>query len=514
MTSILHGIAARWRWILLPVLAFVALVSWAFASPVGAGPDDDYHLVSVWCAGGGSDLCKPGSTNSVRMVSAGFESVICYVGDAEQSADCQDGAMPSPDGPWVETARGNFVGEYPPVYYATMRLFAGDDVESSALVMRLVNAALFVLLSTAVAVLLPRRRRVLLWAWLITLVPLGMFLIPSNNPSGWAITGVGTAFLAMVAWYEAEGWRRLAGAGTFAVAVVMAAGARGDGAVYVVGAAVTATIVSWRRTRGWWSLALPFAAAVAGWVAMRSAGQSTIASGFTSTPVGPDGVGIDALSHQGLELAAYNLLKLPFLWTGVFGSWALGWFDTTLPPIVPWAAAGAFIAVGFVGLGLMTWRKAVSLAGVLGVLVVLPVYVLTSGGNQVGENLQPRYLLPLIVLLGFLLVWETPGGRLHFTRLQTLVIMLALATANMVALQVNTRRYVTGVDLEGPNLDRGAQWWWSGVPWGPGLNWVLGTVAYAGVLAVAWRVLRDGGLRARNEQPVPAQQSDSNREGE
>ena len=481
------------------MLAFVALAAWAFASPVGAGPDDDYHLVSVWCAGGGSDLCVPGSSDDVRRVPAGFESLICYVTDAEQSAACQADAMPRVDGPWVETARGNFVGEYPPVYYATMRLFAGHDVEFSALVMRLVNAALFVLMSTAVAALVPQRRRVLVWAWLITLVPLGMFLIPSNNPSGWAITGVGTAFLAMVGWYEAEGWRRWAAAGVFALAVVMAAGARGDAAVYVVGAAVTATIVSWRPARGWWSLALPLAAAAAGLVAAFAAGQSNVAGGFSSTPVGPDGVPVGGGSEPGLALAAYNLLMVPHLWTGVFGTWALGWFDTLMPAVVPWAVAGAFIAVGFAGLGLMTWRKAVSLAGVVGVLVLLPVYVLTMGGHEVGENLQPRYLLPVIVLLGFLLVWETPGAKLHFTRLQTLVIVGALGTAHMVALQVNLRRYVTGVDLQGPNLDAGAEWWWSGVPWGPGLTWVVGTVAYAGVLAVAWGVLRDGTLRARDE---------------
>ena len=48
-------------------------------------------------------------------------------------------------------------------------------------------------------------------------------------------------------------------------------------------------------------------------------------------------------SWTGFALAAYNLLMLPFLWTGVWGTWALGWFDTGLPAIVPWAAAAAFI---------------------------------------------------------------------------------------------------------------------------------------------------------------------------
>ena len=45
---------------LAPVLAFIALLAWAFASPIGAGPDDDYHLVSSWCAGPtAAETCAP-----------------------------------------------------------------------------------------------------------------------------------------------------------------------------------------------------------------------------------------------------------------------------------------------------------------------------------------------------------------------------------------------------------------------------------------------------------------------
>ncbi len=140
---------------------------------------------------------------------------------------------------------------------------------------------------------------------------------------------------------------------------------------------------------------------------------------------------------------------LPFLWTGVWGTWALGWLDTGLPAIVPWAAVSAFVVVAFAGLGRMSWRKAIAATGVLLVLVVLPTYVLTAGGDMVGEQLQPRYLLPLIVLFAFVLVTEPPGAFMSFTRLQTFAIFGALALANLVALQVNIRRYITGSDQQG-----------------------------------------------------------------
>ena len=47
---------------------------------------------------------------------------------------------------------------------------------------------------------------------------------------------------------------------------------------------------------------------------------------------------------------AYNLLNAPFLWTGAFGEWGLGWLDTGMPAIVVFGALGAFLASGFVGL--------------------------------------------------------------------------------------------------------------------------------------------------------------------
>ena len=203
-----NQILRKVSWIFAPLLAFLTLAAWAFASPIGAAPDDDYHLTSIWCADGGSDQCLPGSAPDTRIVTSGLRDVSCYARNAESSAACQDSLPLTSPKDLQETRRGNFYGEYPPVYYATMRIFAGPDLQFSALVMRLLNAALFVGLASALAALLPAaRRRTLLWGWLATLVPLGMFLIPSNNPSGWAVMGVGTAFLALLGWFETEAGR-------------------------------------------------------------------------------------------------------------------------------------------------------------------------------------------------------------------------------------------------------------------------------------------------------------------
>lgn len=488
------SLAKRFRWIYLaPLLAFIVLGAWAFASPIGAGPDDDYHLVSTWCADGGNAQCQPGPDAASRSVDAELHGVICYAQHPERSAACQSDAWDATGS--VQVKRGNFTGEYPPVYYAVMHAFAGPDVQVSALVMRVFNAALFVGLATALAMLLPlSRRRTLLWGWLIALIPLGVFIIPSNNPSGWAITGVGTAFLALLGWFETTGRRRWALGALYVVGMIMAAGSRGDAAVYAVGATVTAAILTASRTREWGLRAiLPLAGIVVALVFFANATQASIgAMGFTGGEAVAD-PGVAAPSPagpSGMALAAYNLLALPGLWTGVWGTWSLGWFDTVLPTIVPWAAVSAFLVVAFAGLGRLDWRKAISVGGVLMVLVVLPTYVLTVGGMRVGEALQPRYLLPLILLFSLLLVTMPPGRELRFSRVQMFTIFGALSIANLVALHVNIRRYISGVGEQGLNLDSAVKWWWVGFPISPNLIWIIGVLAFAGLLVVLWPQLR------------------------
>lgn len=504
----------RASWVLAPLLAFLTLAAWSFASPIGAAPDDDFHLTSIWCADGGSDQCLPGSRQDTRVVTSGLRNIACYAMYAERSAACQDSLPLHSAKDLEETRRGNFYGEYPPLYYSTMRLFAGPDLQFSAIMMRLFNALLFVGLATALAALLPAaRRRTLLWGWLVTLVPLGLFLIPSNNPSGWAITGVGTAFVALLGWFESAGRRRWALGAMYLVGVLMAAGARGDAAVYVAGATVTVLILKAAKSRTWAVKAILAVAGLLVAVAFFSlAGQAGVASeGFSSgggsatIPVA-DANGVEA-PLGGLALAAYNLLMLPFLWTGVWGTWGLGWLDTMLPAIVPWAATSAFVAVGFAGLGQLTWRKAIAVVGVLSVLVVLPVYVLSASGDKVGADLQARYLLPLIVLLAFVLITEPVGGVIRFTRVQTIAILSALAIANFISLQVNIRRYVTGADQQGLNLDSHAEWWWPSLPIGPTAVWIIGAMAYAGLLVFLWPHLRGQSAPGQGDTSDEAQRA-------
>jgi len=425
----------------------------------------------------------------------------CYAFHDELSATCQVPYLAKGAEADILSGRGNFQNTYPPLFYKTMGVMAGPDIERSVIIMRLFNSALFVGLATLLYVLLPiGRRPMLVWTWLLTTVPLGLFLIASTNPSGWAIVGVGMAWIALLGYFETEGRRRIALGALFLISVFMAAGSRGDSGVYVIVAIGVVLFLTFKREKAYYLSAILPVAAVA----------ISLSFILTSRMIGS---GVNGLGGSGpsvlddhpdlgtFGLFAYNLLNIPFLWSGAFGGWPLGWLDTSLPDIVLWTGSAAFIGAGFVGLSHVNWRKVVAVAGVMFLLVAIPVYVLTKGGDPIGANVQPRYILPLIVLLGGLLLFEPPGKRIRFSRGQVVLIVFALAVSNFVSLQTNIRRYVTGTDKAGLNLDSDREWWWNS-PITPNMVWLLGSLVFTAALILLVREIAGKPRATMEETPV------------
>lgn len=473
--------------VLVPVFALIALAAWALASPIGSSPDDDYHLASIWCANAAdTSACQPGPTAATRYVpQAVHRAPLCYRFKADVSAACQSSDFSWDPAKKVLTDRGSFAGSYPPVYYAAMSVFVGNDIQLSAVIMRIVNALLFVIITTLLFVLLPRSRRpALIWTWLLTTVPLGMFLLASNNPSAWAIIGVGSLWIALLGYFETTGRRRVGLGVVSAATAVMAAGARADGAAYVAVVTVVIVVLTFRRERGYYLSAILAAAlvVVAAFFYLTS-GQSSVATTGLYTPgATPAGAG---------TLLFYNLENLPSLWIGSFGVWDLGWIDTPMPYAVIFGAVGAVIVVVFTGLTQIWRRKLLAVALVAAVLVLLPLYVLQQGHSFVGQAVQPRYLLPLIIVFVGIAVLParnvTPRrAALRWGRVPFILIGAALVVSESVALHENMRRYITGTDAIGLNLNHGIEWWWP-IGISPIVVWIAGSLAFAAVVVILLR---------------------------
>jgi hypothetical protein len=460
------------------------LIAWAVASPIGASPDDDYHLASIWCGlGERPGLCEsvPGNPTA-RSVPYGVAETLCNRTFPEQDVRCAVPLNPAP-GAMITTDRGNFTGTYPPVYYTFMSIFASPHYAASAIVMRIVNAVLFVGITSLLYFLLtPSRRRTLVWMWAIGIVPLGMFLVASNNPSAWAIISGGALWITLVGWFESRG-RRALGLGILSVVLaVMGAGARADSAVYVLIAAGIAVILSANRTREFLLKAiLPAAIALIGVVFYLGSQQSGIASaGLTGRHTGP------ALS--GPALLWNNFLALPDLIAGNQGTWSLGWLDTPMPAVTWVTCIGIFGALAFAGLRSSSLRKIIALVVAIGALVAVPTWILYKSHATVGQEVQPRYIFGLLIMVAGVALLEVGTRRLSLSRLQVTIAALALTVANAAALHVELRRYLTGPSMIDLNLDRNIRWWWH-VPFSPMFVWIVGGLAFGAALFFAlWQV--------------------------
>jgi len=446
------GKASRWAWLWVPIAFFIVGSSWAVASPVGSAPDDDYHLASIWCAQGDREgLClDTGLTPPKYIVVAGaVNSAFCFATNSSVTGECADAELSSAE--LILTDRLNNIQQlYPGGYYSALSVFAGSDVQRSVYVMRIFNVALVSGLMLLLIRLTPTGiRQATLLAFIAGFTPLGIFLIASTNPSGWAITGVlftaafGLALLQRKSWRNRRTWLVTLG---LVVSAAMAITARVDSAAFlavVVGLVFLVTGVTKIRRQLIGSALL---------VAIALIGVYTY---FTTTPL--TGSGSLGTSEPDSDLLWTNLFNIPELIQGIVGGWPLGWNDTVLPAVIPVIGLLVIGALAYAGLG-STWPlKNVAMLLGLGALIGLPLLFMQSQGVAVGEVIQSRYLLPLFgLLLVVTLLPKSVGKPIKLTRTAAIVIGVSLWFALNLSWWVNMHRYAVGTDS--PFFDTGIVW--------------------------------------------------------
>ena len=462
--------------------------SWALASPLGSTPDEDFHLGSIWCShtarNGGCIRTgvqdDPGTEHVIIPLDLAHRSFACFVFAPDVSAACQD---QTPDASIPTLSRAND-GLYPGGYYQLMGLLVSGRITVSVLAMRMLSWVMCIGLLGAAAALAARPvRRALLIGVLATAVPMAIYLFASVNPSGLCIAAIAALWCAAYTFMSPDvTGRRLVGAGVVAgLAAACGILSRTDAGLF---AAVTVGTV-WLLRRGWRDLRnrrtiLLAAIAAVGLVGLAfGSGAGEAASGLASHPDRVFG-----------EVLFQDVIHLPEILLGGLGLARLGWVDTVLPQIV-WIPM-IMVATSVVTIGL---RGADSLRSrCVGLLVLalaaIPLYVLLAGSNLVGENVQARYLVPLLaVIAGTALLPDADGRWQGFGRTHLIVLASAISVANAAALHTNMRRYITGTDGDWFNLDRWREWWWPHAAT-PMTVWAIGSVSFA--VVCTWVLLTLG----------------------
>jgi hypothetical protein len=143
------------------------------------------------------------------------------------------------------------------------------------------------------------------------------------------------------------------------------------------------------------------------------------------------------------------------------------------------------------GLNDLSKRKVLALSLIFAALLILPLRILALGKNFVGENVQPRYFLPLIFLfVGISLISTNKSEEFWLSRTQIFVIILASSIANFFALHFVLRRFITGTDVVDLNLNRNIEWWWSFMP-SPLVSWFIGSIAFSIAITIGLWQMRD-----------------------
>ena len=189
------------------------------------------------------------------------------------------------------------------------------------------------------------------------------------------------------------------------------------------------------------------------------------------------------------ELWFRNISDWPTFITGSLGGWPLGWLDVPMPSIVYFFTMLTFVGILFTGAVNSNKEKTLSLVLTVGLLVFLPLRILALGKNFVGENVQPRYFLPLLfILVGIAMYSPKSIEKIEFSFTQLIVIFVSISIAHSFALHFTLRRFITGSDVINWNLNQNIEWWWDFMP-SPMSSWFGASLGFSGAAAIAlWQI--------------------------
>ena len=482
------------RWISIAVVSAILFFgSWALSSPVGSSPDDNFHNASIWCGQGiREDLCEEGSIpNSVAVAETLITNDLCYSRDATKSGACAESLN------MVVTEHVNLKRDlYPDLYYWTMSWLASENITLSILSMRLANSTIAVAGFAFLIFYLPTHLKPMpLLGIFLSSVPLGVFLIPSVNPSGSGYVSLILFFSSFVGYLSTQERHPKVALGVLSVlSFALGAGSRSDTGLFLILAMALAWLVTFSRTR----------LNLANIILSSMLVLSVIITYFNTTQSQTTLAGEAVWVNDGVTPAEFqsNLIRLPELWMGVFGTWGLGWLDTPMPTLVWFITLSLFTAAIFSAFRGFTFLQGLATSLGFLALIVVPMVVLTQNGQPVGGLVQPRYLLPLIGLLVTVSMWRNRTSGPIFSNPQLLFGAIGLVIANMLALHSNLRRYLTGIDYWGLSLTRQVEWWWADFPLSPNHVWFIGSASLAILLFSVWklRLLNDLDQQGKSKQ--------------
>ena len=462
---------------------FLLLTSWSLASPIGSSPDDDFHLASIYCGNGlRTDLCEKSKSisfdatnNPVRLVPADvYKFYDCaYQKNLEKCQDNSDSKTLLP------TSRLNTMSFYPPVFYYISSFFASIDVQRTGIILRMFNCLLatFLLLLTLSGAT-KEQVTVSLSTIAFSTVPLGLFIISSNNPSSWSIACV-IFFVLNLAKLISNTEQQSATKVALILTLLLGIGARIDASVYIGILGVIFVLLNLNKLTGPIQKFLRSLTLIGlGW---------TTSMLLTSRQYQ---MGLQSIVASNEKTSIWkNLIQSPEVLFAIFGigrtrssGWQnlayLGRFNVPIPLAVSFLMIVLLLAITIDTLlrADKTARLLIVAALVLNLAVVN--WYLLRWHTTVGEVIQPRYLLPGMSIWIFLVIrtnLRTSQDKRH--RFLLAIYIGTLGVCNSLSLYACLTYYRSGSISDRMSIPIANHW-----PYGAQnvglIIWIIGSLAF------------------------------------
>ncbi len=155
--------------LLAAVLLFTTLSSWSFSAPLNNGFDPTFHLASIWCGWGEST----GKCEDYGIRDYGYGGKIPDELRGLSTSELRDAAIASP------STRS--------LFYPIMRVFAGDNITQSVLIMRLIQSFIASMIFGSLIHFSSRKMKTaVLSGWTFTMIPIIISTLPQTTPRSWA----------------------------------------------------------------------------------------------------------------------------------------------------------------------------------------------------------------------------------------------------------------------------------------------------------------------------------------
>ena len=460
---------------------FIVMSAWSVSSPLGSGPDAQFHISSIWCAWGE----KPGiCENFDRMSAQNGASIphmflICDSRTIESFPRCDFNAPHENMSTYV-TANSNQMN----LYYRIMRVFVVESPTFSIIAMRLFSSFIAGLMFFLLMVQTRgKTRHAVLAAWSFVLVPVAINYFTAVNSRGWATLGVMSGWGFLQSLFETdrfENKRRIGLTASFVASFALVASSRADATLFFM---FISALIGIRNLLTQKKLSRKMFVRY---------GTALLLVGLLARFIPRFREFTSVQQLQGFSLRQYFAFQTVHIPETIGDVWGYH---------VGQSGSGPGI-LGIIGLSLFVVAIAFALqrsnrlqqcmVATISLFTCIAVY---RGGLAMGSIVPPTgvYVIGLVsAIMGIAVLTSTHNLQLMSTRGNRLTVIALLSFAHILALyswmEFYTRR--------GNNIGFFAKfslrdaWWW-GQETNPNLVFTIGTVFFPVFLVFAWMSVED-----------------------